>query len=158
MLSIEEQESFMHAIYDVIHIGISINSLSYRIDHLKEKYGEENIVKILNSKMKDEKYSDEMVYPLIKVIYTCPSTINNLEDHYYKKLEVLRIFEKAGVNMKVICGKVPERLENISKYAPLFLDQINKDELLIDLYYSNKLINHTIRDYLRQFDRVEIEI
>jgi hypothetical protein len=60
--------------------------------------------------------------------------------------------------MKVVCGKVPERLENITKYAPLFLDQINKDELLIDLYYSNKLIDDNIHDYLRQFDRIEIEI
>jgi hypothetical protein len=158
MLSIEEQESFMHYIYDVIHIGISVNNLIQRINHLKEKYGEENIVKILNSKMKDEKYSDEMVYPLIKVIYLKPSNLNNLQDHYSKKLEVLQIFKKAGVNMKVVCGKVPERLENFTKYSPFFLDQINKDEQLINLYYSNQLIDENIRDYLYQFDRIEIEI
>jgi hypothetical protein len=158
MLSIEDQETFMHSIYDIIHIGISVKNLIHRFNHLKEKYGEDHIVKILNSKMKDEKYSDEMVYPLIKVIYTQPSINNNLQDYYSKKLEVLRIFEKAGVNMKVVCGKVPERLANITKYAPLFLDQINKDEQLIDLYYSNKLIDNNIRDYLRQFDRIEIEI
>jgi hypothetical protein len=157
MLSIEDQETFMHSIYDVIHIGISINSLSYRIDHIKEKYGEENMVKILNSKMKDEKYSDEMVYPLIKVIYTQPSTTNILKEHYDIKFAVLQLFEKTGVNMKVICGKIPTSYST-SRYEPLFLEDINKDDRLIDLYYSNKLINHTIRDYLNQFDRIEIEI
>jgi len=157
MLSIEEQESFMHSIYDVIHIGISINSLSFRIDHLKEKYGEENTIKILNSKMKDEKYSDEMVYPLIKVIYTQHSTINILKEHYDIKLSVLQLFAKTGVNMKIICGKVPT-FYSTSRYEPLFLEHISKDDQLIDVYYSNKLINHTIRDYLRQFDRIDIEI
>jgi hypothetical protein len=108
--------------------------------------------------MKDEKYSEEMVYPLYKVIYTQPSTTNILKEHYDIKLAVLQLFQKTGVNMKIICGKVPTLLDTTSRYAHMFLDQINKDDQLIDLYYSNKLINHTIRDYLRQFDRIYIEI
>ena len=42
--------------------------------------------------MKDEKYNDEMVYPLIKIIYTRPSNINHpLEEHYHKKLSALKL-------------------------------------------------------------------
>ena len=109
MITVDDQETFMHSIHDVLKIGISVNNLEYRISHLKEKYKEQNISDILDSKMKDEKYSDELVYPIIKIIYTRPSHINN-------------------------------------------------DTRLIDLYYSNQLIDDKIRDYLRQFDKIVIEI
>jgi hypothetical protein len=159
MLCIQDQEYFMHLLYDVIHVGININNLAYRIYHYKEQYGEENISNILSSKMKDEKYSNEMVYPLIKIIFMPPAEINNnLKLHYETKLTVLQMFEKNGANMKVICGKVPKTLKSISRYDPLFLDQKNNDKQLIDLYYSNQLIDENILKYLRQFDNIEIEI
>jgi hypothetical protein len=47
----------------------------------------------------------------------------------------MQLFEKTGVNMKIICGKIPERLDTISRYAHMFLDNINKDDQLIDVYY-----------------------
>jgi len=159
MISVIDQETFMHTIFDVIHIGICVSNLEFRISNLKEKYQQLKIEEILNSKMKDEKYNDEMVYPLIKIIYTRPSNINHpLEEHYHKKLSALKLLEKNKANMKVICGEVPTTLANISKYAPLFLDQKNNDERLIDLYYSNGLIDDKILEYLRQFDKVVIEI
>jgi hypothetical protein len=159
MISVDDQENFMHSIFDILDVGISVSNLEHRISYLTEKYQQFKIKEILNSKMKDEKYCDEMVYPLIKIIYTRPSHINHpLEEHYQNKLDALRLLEKNGAIMKVVCGVIPKRLESISKYAPLFLDQKNNDERLIDLYYSNGLIDDKIRDYLRQFDNMVIEI
>jgi hypothetical protein len=165
MITIDDQETFMHSIHDVLNVGININNLAYRICHLKEKYQQQKISDILNSQMKDEKYSDELVYPIIKIIYTRPSHINHqLEEHYQNKLSALELLEKNGANMKLVCGEIPERLASISKYAPLFLDRVKEnndndnDIRLIDLYYSNGLIDDKIRDYLRQFDKMVIEI
>lgn len=163
MITIEDQETFMHSIYDVLNIGISVSNLEHRINYLKEKYHQQKISDILNTKMKDEKYSDELVYPIIKIIYTRPSHINHrLEEHYQNKLSALELLEKNGANMKLVCGDIPERLESITKYAPLFLNRVNENNdnetRLIDLYHSNQLIDDKIREYLRQFDKMIIEI
>jgi len=159
MISFDDQETFMHTIFDVLNVGININNLAYGISHLTQKYGDISITDILNTKMKDEKYSNEMVYPIIKVIYTKPSHIGyTLEDHYQNKLYALELLEKNGVNMKIVCGEIPTRLASISRYAPSFLDNKNNDTRLIDLYYSNGLIDKKILDYLRQFDQMVIEI
>ena len=149
----------MHSIFDVLNVGISVGNLDFRINYLKEKYQQFKIADILNSKMKDERYSDELVYPIIKIIYTQPSNINHkLEEHFENKLNALKLFEKAGANMKLVCGEVPQILASISRYAPMFLDNEDKNERLIDLYYSNGLIDTHILDYLRQFDKMVIEI
>jgi len=159
MISINDQENFMHTIFDVLNVGINVNNLAYVIFHLKEKYQQFKIADILNTKMKDEKYSDERVHPIIKVIYTKSSNIGHtLEEHYQNKLSALELLQENGINMKVICGDVTTRLANISKYSPLFLDNKNKDTRLIDLYYSNGLIDKKILDYLRQYDQIVIEI
>jgi len=163
MISIDDQENFMHSIFDVLDVGISVSNLEFRINYLKEKYHQRKIGDILNSKMKDEKYSNELVYPLTKIIYTRSSHINHpLEKHYQNKLIALKLLEKNGANMKVVCGEIPERLESISRYAPLFLeivkDNENNNTRLIDLYYLNKLIDKNILDYLKQFDKMVIEI
>lgn len=52
MLTIEEQESFMHRIYDVIHNGIGMNNLIYSLKSLQERFG--NLSTILNTRMKNE--------------------------------------------------------------------------------------------------------
>jgi hypothetical protein len=159
MISIDDQENFMHSIFDVLNVGISVSNLDFRISYLKEKYQQFKIEEILNSKMKDERYCDEMVHPIIKIIYTKPSNINHpLEEHYQNKLDALKLFEKAGANMKLVCGEVPKILASISKYAPMFLENEKNNERLIDLYHSNGLIDKNILDYLRQFDKMVIEI
>jgi hypothetical protein len=160
MICIQEQESFMHYIHDVIHIGLSVSNLSHAIESLKTNHGKDKISDILNSKMKDEKYSSEMIYPLVKIIYTMPSHISyDKLEFYNKKLEALKLFEENGANMKIICGKIPTLLESITRYAPLFLEKKpSNSDRLIDLYYENELIDYKIRDYLYQFELSVIEI
>ena len=89
-LSIEEQENFMHLIYDVVHNDISIESLQFKIDSLNENF---DLKILLNTRMKNEKYSDSYEYPMSKVLYETRNHIYNESDDifYGRKMKVLRM-------------------------------------------------------------------
>lgn len=76
MLSIGEQEDFMHMIFDCVHIGVSLESLEWSLKSMKNQYGDE-LPNILNTVMKNEKYSNQFIYPLEKVIKESSSIIDN---------------------------------------------------------------------------------
>ena len=60
MLSIGEQEDFMHMIFDCIHIGVSLESLEWSLKIMKDQYNEK-LIFILNETMKNEKYSNSFI-------------------------------------------------------------------------------------------------
>lgn len=159
MICFQDQEYFMHTIYDIIHIGISPSNLEHRIETLKERYVHSNYVtieEILNSKMKDEKYSTELVSPLIKVMFLEPSTTIDIKEYYENKLAVLKILDKNGVDFSSLFKPIPETLESISRYSVFYLVvRINENThqdisniTLLEAFKMNKLINDEIKEYL----------
>ena len=159
MICFQDQENFMHTIYDIVHIGISPSNLEHRIETLKERYvnsGYVTMAQILNSKMKDEKYSTELVSPLIKVMFLEPSTTINIQEYYENKLAVLKILDKNGVDFSSLFEPIPETLESISKYSIFYLlirineviDTHTSNITLLDAFKMNKLINNEIKEYL----------
>lgn len=159
MICFQDQEYFMHTIYDIIHIGISPSNLEHRIETLKERYVHSNYVtieEILNSKMKDEKYSTELVSPLIKVMFLEPSPTIDIKEYYKNKLEVLKILDKNGVDFSSLFKPIPETLESISRYSVFYLVvRINENThqdisniTLLEAFKMNKLINDEIKEYL----------
>ena len=95
-LVIEEQESFMHLLYDVVHIGVSISSLDFRLDSLNHNF---DLKYILNLPMKDEKYSEELVLPLVKVIKQVRNFQESDEEFYGRKLKVMKILIENGASL-----------------------------------------------------------
>jgi hypothetical protein len=160
MITIEEQEDLMHMIHDVLRIGVSVSSLEFRIEYLRDKYGIQNIKEILNSPMKDEKYSNEMVLPLTKVLYI--DTNDEIKKYYEKKLHVLKIFENYGVDFSIINEKLPETLPSITPYSMFYLfaksNCQDEDPTLVDLLLANKLIDNKIKDFLIRFIKSTINI
>jgi hypothetical protein len=159
MICFQDQEYFMHTIYDIIHIGISPSNLEHRIETLKERYVHSNYVtieQILNSEMKDEKYSTELVQPLIKVMFLEPSTTIDIQEYYDNKLAVLKILDKHGVDFSSLFKPIPETLESISRYSVFYLVvRINENThqdvsniTLLEAFRMNKLINNEIKEYL----------
>ncbi len=98
VFSVTDQENFMHLIYDVVHIGISVISIEIRIDHLYSKFGKSALKTILNTPMKDGKYSDEYICPIIKCLY---QTKNNQPDQEFfnNKLETLKLLKTYGADI-----------------------------------------------------------
>ena len=128
--SIKEQEDFMHLIFDVIHIGVSIISLSMRLDSYLDKY---DLKEILNSRLKNEQYSTDFEYPIAKVLYQNRSNITNQDDEefYNRKLAVLRMLISYGADI----SKVEE------KYSCY-------DTLNLEFMKEKKLINDEIIDFI----------
>lgn len=159
MICFQDQEYFMHTIYDIIHIGVSPSNLEHRIETLKERYVHSNYVtieEILNSEMKDEKYSTELVSPLIKVMFLEPSTTINIQEYYENKLAVLKILDKNGVDFSSLFKQIPETLESISRYSIFYLlirineviDTHTSNITILEAFKMNKLINDEIKEYL----------
>ncbi len=98
VFSVTDQENFMHLIYDVVHIGISVISIEIRLDHLYGKFGKSVLKTILNTPMKDSKYSDEYICPIIKCLY---QTKNNQPDQEFfnNKLETLKLLKTYGADI-----------------------------------------------------------
>ena len=125
-LSVEDQESFMHLLYDVVHNDISIESLQFKIDSLNEDF---DLKILLNIKMKNEKYSDSYVYPIHKVLNESRNHIyNELDSTFYsRKMKVLNILISNGANL-------------------------NKDNSMdFTLMKYMKLINDTIINYIIKY-------
>ena len=103
-LSITEQEKFMHLLYDVVHIGVSVISLEFILDDFDRTY---EIKLLLNTKMKNEKYSDEYEYPIAKVLYQEMNFIeNNYDEFCNRKLQVLKLLIKYGASIEHIFHKL----------------------------------------------------
>ena len=160
MITTEEQEDLMHMIHDVLRIGVSVSSLEFRITSLRDKYGDTNIKQILNTPMKDEKYSSEMVLPLTKVLYI--DTNDEIKSYYEKKLHVLKIFENNGVDFSIINEKLPNTLPSITQYSMFYLysksDCRDENATLVDLLLKNRLIDNKIKDFLSRFIKPTINI
>ena len=100
MLSIKEQENFIHLIFDCVHIGVSLESLEWSLKNMKEKYNNE-LSNILNNVMKNEKYSSNFIYPLEKVIKESSSHL--LCDDFFKiKLDTIKLLINYGCDLKII--------------------------------------------------------
>lgn len=98
LLIVSEQESFMHLLYDVVHIGVSISSLQSRIDSLNNSF---DLKYLLNIRMKNEKYSNDNEFPIAKVLYESSNHIVAEDDEAFfnGKLKVLRMLVNNGADM-----------------------------------------------------------
>lgn len=122
-LSVSDQEDFMHLIYDVVHIGVSVVSMKIRLENLSNKYGDNTLKNILNTVMKNEKYSTDKILPMKKCIYQYKNFQTN-DEFFSKKLEMIKLLKSYGANM------IPLTEDDIT-----FLSEMG-------------LINQEIKDYL----------
>jgi hypothetical protein len=138
MLSIGEQEDFMHMIFDCVHIGVSLESLEWSLKIMKNQYGIE-LPNILNTVMKNEKYSSNFIYPLEKVIKESSSHL--LTDDFFKiKFDTIKILMNYGCNLKII--------HNIS---------INWTDLLFRRIINEEIYNF-IMNQVETVDKINITI
>ena len=100
MLSIKEQEDFMHMIFDCVHIGVSLESLEWSLKSMKIQYGDE-LPNILNNVMKNEKYSSNFIYPLEKAIKESSSHLL-CNDFFNTKLNTIKTLMNYGCDLKII--------------------------------------------------------
>lgn len=105
MPTIKEQEDFMHMIHDVVKIGVSISSLEWSLKSMNERSGITNVKNILNSRMKNERYSENFDYPLSKVVYSDISIIDTREQFYERKLKVIQLLVANGANLNCLKEK-----------------------------------------------------
>jgi hypothetical protein len=109
-LTIRDQEDFMHRLFDVVHIGVSFDSFTLLIERYSTTH---NIEKLLNSRMKNEKYSDSYDFPLAKVI-TETRGISQDKGHFYNtKMRMINHLIKLGANPQVINEKYMDRKMNL---------------------------------------------
>ena len=97
-LSIADQEYFMHLIYDIVHIGVSVTSMKLYLDNLYIEYGGYVLKNLLNNVMKDEKYSNERVLPMKKCIYQ-HKNYQNEEEFFTNKLGMIKMLITYGTEM-----------------------------------------------------------
>ena len=102
ILSIKEQEDFMHLIYDVIHNGLDLCNLEYTLEYMQLRYG--NLTNILNSRMKNERYSNSYDIPIMKIIletksYICYDISHN--DFLNKKISAIKLLQKYGATLNI---------------------------------------------------------
>jgi hypothetical protein len=127
-LDIKEQEDFMHLLHDIVAIGVSLGSLEIRLDSLKVI----NDPKIfLNSRMKNERYSESLDYPLAKVLYEVPCSVPS-SDYFEKKLATLQYLIEEGAN--------PTKLKEQYKFYK---------SLDLPFLIETKIIDQNIVDYLK---------
>ena len=137
MLSIGEQEDFMHLIFDCIHIGVSLESLEWSLKIMKDQYNEK-LIFILNETMKNEKYSNSFIYPLEKAIKESSSHVDNdINKFYDRKLEAIKMLIAYGCSLNII-----------------FKINIDWDNLL-----SRQIINKKIYNFIfNKIDKISITI
>lgn len=142
ILSINEQESFMHLIFDVIHNDVGIGNLEFRLKNLCNKYGD--LKNILNSRMKNEKYSNSFDIPIMKVIFETKNHILNESELDFKKrkMDVINLFKKHGATLNILNEKYMD--ENPYFEFKLRMSFIDKELYNMILYESNNKIIITI--------------
>ena len=97
-LSVSDQEYFMHLIYDIVHIGVSVTSMKLYLDNLYIEYGGYVLKNLLNNVMKDEKYSNERIRPMKKCIYQHKNYQSD-EEFFTNKLEMIKMLIAYGAKM-----------------------------------------------------------
>ena len=140
MLSIKDQEHFMHLIYDVIHNGIGISNLEWELQNLKSKFGD--LSKILNTRMKNERYSESLDFPIMKVILESKNHILNLSSEKFteKKIEAICLLQKYGASLNILNEKYMDQDINWQIY--ILTNQIRQE--LYDHIKNNQYIKITI--------------
>jgi hypothetical protein len=123
-LSIEDQEDLMHRIHDVVHIGVSNSSLSIMLDSFAEKY---NMNEVLNTRLKNEKYSENLEYPISKVLYQYRTHVMSPSDDefYEKKLDILKMLVSHGAD-------ISKAKEPYSYHTKIDLDEMKERNLIND--------------------------
>jgi hypothetical protein len=121
---IKDQEDLMHRIHDVVHIGVSNCSLSIMLDNYGEKY---NLKEVLNSRLKNEKYSENLEYPISKVLYQDRTYVMSPsdDDFYKKKLDILKMLVSYGADISKVNGPY-------SYYTKIDLDEMKARNLIND--------------------------
>ena len=122
-MSIGDQEDFMHLIYDIVHIGVSVESMKIRLGNLSNKFGNITLKNLLNTVMKDEKYSDDKVLPMKKCIYQYKNFQSD-EEFFTMKVDMIKLLKSYGADMI----------------------QLTNDD--IDMLIRMNLINEEIRNYI----------
>lgn len=97
-----DQESFMHLLYDLIHIGVSFSSLEFQIDNYAQKY---DLKIFLNTRMKNERYSDSYDYPLAKVVCQDCGFSNDWTNFFETKLKTIKYLISKGANHNLLTEK-----------------------------------------------------
>lgn len=140
MLSIIEQENFMHLIYDVIHNGIGLSNLEWGLENLKSKFGD--LSKILNIRMKNERYSESLDFPIMKVILEGQNHILNLSSEKFTKIkiEAICLLQKYGASLNILNEKYMDQDINWQIY--ILTNQISQE--LYDHIKNNQSIKITI--------------
>ena len=133
LLIVSEQESFMHLLYDIVHIGVSTSSLQIRLDSLNNSF---DLKYLLNTRFKNEKYSNDNDYPISKVLYQDASHIQSDEDEvfYNRKLKVLKMLVDNGADIK----KINEPYSFHKTFDLQYLKEVNR-------------INDDIINYIKNF-------
>ena len=123
-LSILDQEDLMHRLHDVVHIGVSNCSLSIMLDSYAEKY---NMKEVLNSRLKNEKYSENLEYPISKVLYQYRTHVMSPSDDefYEKKLDILKMLVSYGADISKVN-------EPYSYHTKIDLDEMKERNLIND--------------------------
>ena len=136
MDSIQEQEYFMHLIYDCVHNGIGLHNLEYAIENLKLQ--NKDVSKILNSRLKNERYYESFDYPLAKVVSENWNEISyhNKKEFFDTKLKAINLLLSHGANISKIFDKY--LFENLDLDFLLYGNIINND--IYDFINKNKII------------------
>jgi len=92
----------MHRIYDVIHNGIGMSNLKFALEDLQSRYGD--LTKILNTRMKNERYSSSLDLPIMKVIFETQSHIMSVsnEEFIKRKFEAIKLLQSYGAHLNIL--------------------------------------------------------
>ena len=143
MLTIEEQETFMHLIYDVIHNGVCMGNLLWSLQKLQSQFG--NLSTILNTRMKNEKYSTSFELPIMKIIFESQSHIMSLsnEEFIKRKLEAIKLLQSYGAHLNILHEK--------------YMDQDINWEFYIEYGQISREIYDLIKENVKD-DKIKIKI
>jgi hypothetical protein len=92
----------MHLLYDLIHIGVSFSSLEFQIDAYEQRY---NLKDFLNTRLKNERYSDSYDYPLAKVVCQDCGFGNSWTNFFETKLKTIKYLISKGANYNLLTEK-----------------------------------------------------
>ena len=130
-LTVTQQEDFMHRIFDVVHIGVSFSSFSWLVDNYSKTF---DIKGLINSRMKNEKYSPTYDFPLTKAVYENVGIGNSKESFYETKFKMIKYMIDLGANPKVLK----------EKYMGY--------DIHLDFLLMTGVVNQEIYDYLVNFN------
>lgn len=130
-LTVSQQEDFMHRIFDVVHIGVSLTSFEWLVENYSKQF---DVKSLINSRMKNEKYSPSYDFPLSKVVYENSGIGNSRENFYETKLKMIKYLVNLGANPKVLKEKYMEH------------------DIHLDFLLMTGVVNEEIYNYLVNFN------